>query len=115
MEVFNKRSLFSGFENGIIQKIRNLPTDSYYLLSKGQFIELDAIQPNDVFQINFRLLGGKGGFGSVLRSFRISKSTNKLMCRNLQGRRVGDVQEEERMRKWVAKKADREKEAKKKK
>jgi hypothetical protein len=115
MEVFSTRSLFSGFERGIIEKIRALPSDSYYLISKGSFIDLDEIQPNDVFQVNFRVLGGKGGFGSVLRSFRISKSSNKLMCRNLNGRRLGDVQEEERLRKWMEKKADREKAAKQKK
>jgi hypothetical protein len=88
MEVFNNRTLFSGFEHGIIDKIRQLPSDSYYLLSAGRFIELDAIKPNDIFQLNFRLLGGKGGFGSVLRSFRISKSSNQLMCRDLNGRLV---------------------------
>lgn len=37
------------------------------------------------------------------------------MCRNLNGRRIRDVKEEERLRKWVAKKADREKEKERKK
>ena len=60
------------------------------------------------------ILGGKGGFGSLLRSFRIHKSANQLMCRDLTGRRLADVKEEERVRKWVAKKEEREKSQKKK-
>jgi hypothetical protein len=78
MEVFNKRSLFSGYERGVISLIEELPTESYYLSLSGRFIDVGAIKPNDVFQINFRLLGGKGGFGSILRSFRISKSSNQV-------------------------------------
>jgi hypothetical protein len=31
------------------------------------------------------------------------------MCRNLSGRRLADVKEEERLKKWIEKKADREK------
>jgi len=114
MELLNRSSFF-GFERDVIEEIRSLEPDSYYLYSKGRFVELDEIQPNDVFQLNFRLLGGKGGFGSVLRSFRISKSTNQLMCRDLNGRRIGDVKEEERLKKWKAKEADREKEKARKK
>jgi hypothetical protein len=33
-----------------------------------------------------------------------------LMCRNLHGRRLADVKEEQRLKKWVEKKAQREKE-----
>ncbi|KAI6189716.1 Replication stress response regulator SDE2 [Aphelenchoides bicaudatus] len=115
MEVFNQRSLFSGYETGVIDSIRDLPLESYYLISSGKFVNVDDIQPADVFQINFRLLGGKGGFGSILRSFRISKSSNQLMCRDLNGRRIGDVKESERLKKWNSKKADREKEKERKK
>ena len=41
MEVLNNRSLFNGFEYGVMEQIRSLPTDSYYLLSSGRFVELD--------------------------------------------------------------------------
>jgi hypothetical protein len=37
------------------------------------------------------------------------------MCRDLNGRRIGDVKEEERLQKWKAKQADREKEKARKK
>jgi hypothetical protein len=37
------------------------------------------------------------------------------MCRNLTGRRLADVKEEERLKKWVDKKAQREKDKEEKK
>lgn len=55
------------------------------------------------------------GFGSLLRSFRMHRSTNQLMCRDLSGRRLSDVKEEERLRRWIEKKAEREKEEERKK
>ncbi|KHJ82466.1 hypothetical protein OESDEN_17840 [Oesophagostomum dentatum] len=67
--------------------------------------------PSDaVFQLHFRLLGGKGGFGSLLRSFRVNKSTNQLMCRDLNGRRLASIEEEQKLRKWIERTAERERE-----
>merc|ERR1712001_503739 len=56
------------------------------------------------------LLGGKGGFGSMLRALgnQIQKTTNKEACRDLSGRRLRDINEEKRLKKYVAKKAERE-------
>ncbi|KAE9416722.1 hypothetical protein Angca_004349, partial [Angiostrongylus cantonensis] len=65
---------------------------------------------DDLFQLHFRLLGGKGGFGSLLRSFRVNKSTNQLMCRDLNGRRLASIEEEQKLRRWIEKAAEREKE-----
>lgn len=50
------------------------------------------------------------GFGSLLRSFRIHRSTNQLMCRDLSGRRLADIKEEEKLRKWIEKAGEREEE-----
>ncbi|KAL3083100.1 hypothetical protein niasHS_010902 [Heterodera schachtii] len=96
--------------------INHLPEKLYFLESDGQvFHNLDDIDDGKLIQLHFRACGGKGGFGSLLRSFRIHKSSNQLMCRNLQGRRLADVREEERLKKYIAKKAEREKEKQKKK
>merc|ERR1711936_279592 len=56
------------------------------------------------------LPGGKGGFGSMLRALgnQIQKTTNKEACRDLSGRRLRDINEEKRLKKYVAKKAERE-------
>nr|CAG4642985.1 EOG090X0OE5 [Evadne anonyx] len=58
------------------------------------------------------LMGGKGGFGSMLRAIgaQIEKTTNREACRDLSGRRLRDINEEKRLKDWVAKQADREKE-----
>lgn len=49
------------------------------------------------------LPGGKGGFGSMLRSIgaQIEKTTNREACRDLSGRRLRDINEESRLRQYV--------------
>ncbi|VDK64090.1 unnamed protein product [Cylicostephanus goldi] len=49
-------------------------------------------------------------FGSLLRSFRVNKSTNQLMCRDLNGRRLASIDEEQKLKKWIERAAEREKE-----
>lgn len=60
-----------------------------------------------------RLLGGKGGFGSMLRAIgaQIEKTTNREACRDLSGRRLRDINEEKRLKTWIEKQALREEEA----
>lgn len=62
-------------------------------------------------------MGGKGGFGSMLRAIgaQIEKTTNREACRDLSGRRLRDINEEQRLKNWIAAQADREKEAAEKK
>jgi hypothetical protein len=51
------------------------------------------------------LLGGKGGFGANLKSSgrgAARGSTNFNLCRDLQGRRLGSVNNEERLRIWLS-------------
>nr|CAG4650698.1 EOG090X0OE5 [Sida crystallina] len=67
----------------------------------------------DVFlNTSIPLVGGKGGFGSMLRAIgaQIEKTTNREACRDLSGRRLRDINEEKRLKDWVAKQADRERE-----
>lgn len=60
-----------------------------------------------------RLLGGKGGFGSMLRAIgaQIEKTTNREACRDLSGRRLRDINEEKRLKAWIEKQGKREEEA----
>ena len=57
-----------------------------------------SIVPGDVFRIQPCLLGGKGGFGSMLRAIgaQIEKTTNREACRDLSGRRMRDVNDEKK-------------------
>jgi len=74
----------------------------------------DGILPwNGTVEVALGLPGGKGGFGSMLRCIgaQIDKTNNKDACRDLSGRRIRDINEEEKLKAWVAKEADREREA----
>lgn len=109
-----KPGFYYAGDTGFIEKLQHIDPDSYYLIVGNKLLNsIEELGPDDFFQLNFRLLGGKGGFGSLLKSFRIHKSANQLMSRDLTGRRLADVREEERLRRWIAKKAERD--AKKKK
>lgn len=114
MEVLKGRTHFVGGQTEVLKALRSLPKETFFLQRNAKIIDLDEIQPNDFVQINFRLLGGKGGFGSLLRSFRIHRSSNQMMMRELSGRRVHDVKEEERLGRWCRRQQEKEKERLKK-
>ncbi|KAL1512804.1 hypothetical protein ABEB36_002330 [Hypothenemus hampei] len=98
----------------IFNKLR-LTTQEYYLISNGR--KLESSEVSGKIHVVPRLLGGKGGFGSMLRAIgaQIEKTTNREACRDLSGRRLRDINEEQRLKKWVAQQAEREKELKEKK
>ena len=60
--------------------------------------------------LSLRLPGGKGGFGSLLRSMNPKKTLadNYDSCRDLSGRRLRTVQMEQRMQEWQARQAEEE-------
>uniref|UniRef100_T1J5X2 Uncharacterized protein n=1 Tax=Strigamia maritima TaxID=126957 RepID=T1J5X2_STRMM len=91
----------------------NINPDSYKLYrGKKALKSTDLIEDNDVVHMHFSLPGGKGGFGSMLRAIgaQIEKTTNKEACRDLSGRRLRDINEERRLKKWIAKQTERERE-----
>jgi len=86
----------------------------------GKFVgKDDVLNPNVTATISPKggLLGGKGGFGSLLRSIgaQIEKTTNHEAMRDLSGRRQRDVNNEQRLKKYVAGAAERERDAREKK
>ncbi|KAE9551110.1 hypothetical protein FO519_005668 [Halicephalobus sp. NKZ332] len=114
MDDLVKPGLHYAGDSEFMEKLQKIDPNFYYITVGTNLLKsIDELGPEDFFQLNFRLLGGKGGFGSLLKSFRIHKSANQLMSRDLTGRRLADVREEERLRRWISKKADRD--AKKKK
>nr|ACO12248.1 C1orf55 homolog [Lepeophtheirus salmonis] len=76
-----------------------------------------SFAPNSTVEAVWGLVGGKGGFGSMLRALgaQIEKTTNKDACRDLSGRRLRDINDEEKLKDWIAKQGDREREAAEKK
>ena len=90
-------------------------TQNYALFINGKKVEEEdeeEISRDCSLELVCGLVGGKGGFGSMLRALgaQIEKTTNKDACRDLSGRRLRDIKEEDKLKEWVAKKADRERE-----
>ncbi|XP_025201570.1 replication stress response regulator SDE2 [Melanaphis sacchari] len=88
---------FASIETGMLQK-------DFYLLFNGKILNDDTVQ-NGIVYIVPRVMGGKGGFGSMLRAIgaQIEKTTNREACRDLSGRRLRDINEEKRVKDFLAK------------
>uniref|UniRef100_A0A1B6MKP3 SDE2-like domain-containing protein n=1 Tax=Graphocephala atropunctata TaxID=36148 RepID=A0A1B6MKP3_9HEMI len=94
----------------------DLTKQNYYVLCNGKKIDsfCDESRIRDsIFHVIPRTLGGKGGFGSMLRAIgaQIEKTTNREACRDLSGRRLRDINEEQRLKNWISQQAEREREA----
>lgn len=98
-----------------------IPIDNQRLLYNGYNLEGDDVFFSDGFNdttaqdtqlhhvdvcLKGQLKGGKGGFGQMLKSLGARASnketTNYEACRSLDGRRVRDLHEEERVAKYLA-------------
>ncbi|XP_042865595.1 replication stress response regulator SDE2-like isoform X1 [Penaeus japonicus] len=83
------------------------------LQSKGHILSSSSVVSEDeTVTATLRLPGGKGGFGSMLRAIgaQIEKTTNREACRDLSGRRLRDINEEKRLKEFISKKSERERE-----
>ncbi|EDW81206.1 uncharacterized protein Dwil_GK11149 [Drosophila willistoni] len=100
-----------------IEEVTHMQPDEYYLIDNTgkRLTETQDLHHDDSIQIHcvLRQLGGKGGFGSMLRAIgaQIEKTTNREACRDLSGRRLRDINEEKRVRAWLEKQDEREREA----
>ncbi|XP_061535379.1 splicing regulator SDE2 [Phycodurus eques] len=93
-----------------VQQWAASPLD-FYISRDARLCRLDErLQGGAVYRLVPRLLGGKGGFGSMLRALgaQIEKTTNREACRDLSGRRLRDVNHEKEMGEWLKQQADRE-------
>jgi len=101
-----------------IEDVRGIPSDILIFYYNGRRAsEGQVFDSNATVDVALSLLGGKGGFGSMLRALgaQIEKTTNNEACRDLSGRRLRDINEETRLKNYVAGHADREREKAKKK
>ncbi|XP_073962231.1 splicing regulator SDE2 [Choristoneura fumiferana] len=93
----------------------NIPSEDLFVTINGKTVptNYEWKTSNDVVRVFTKLVGGKGGFGSMLRAIgaQIEKTTNREACRDLSGRRLRDINEEKRLRKWLEGQEDREREA----
>lgn len=95
--------------------------EKFYVMHNGKIVEDFQAFINEYigdclvkYSFHLRIRGGKGGFGSLLRSFRVNKSTNKLMMRDLNGRRMASVDEEAKLKRYLEKQARKDIELKEK-
>ncbi|XP_062568418.1 splicing regulator SDE2-like [Saccostrea cucullata] len=87
--------------------------NDFYITCNGKIVRNpEEVQEGSIYHIVPRLVGGKGGFGSMLRAIgaQIDKTNNREACRDLSGRRMRDVNNEKQLKEWVAKKAEQERE-----
>ncbi|CAF4860093.1 unnamed protein product [Pieris macdunnoughi] len=95
-------------------KLYGIPYNDVYITINGKLADPGVVlYESNIVRICTRLIGGKGGFGSMLRAIgaQIEKTTNREACRDLSGRRLRDINEEKRLRKWLEGQDEREREA----
>jgi len=93
-----------------IAVLENIPVDEIRLTRSGRDLRDGCLQPLDdgsggaTITVLLRLMGGKGGFGAMLRTAgaRGVKTTNFDACRDLNGRRLRHVNSEAALREWDA-------------
>lgn len=93
--------------------VANIPVHSQRLICNGTQLNDKSIitTPECTVHVVGRLLGGKGGFGSLLRGAANKagqKKTNNFdACRDMSGRRLRHVNAEKKLEEWKAEEEDR--------
>ena len=78
-------------------------------LAENKSLQEYGIQSNATVHLVGQLLGGKGGFGSLLRGAgRAILTDNVDACRDLSGRRLRQANAEKRLAEWAAEAKERE-------
>ncbi|KAG5251701.1 hypothetical protein OIU77_024778 [Salix suchowensis] len=96
-----------------IFQVTQIPIHYQRLICGGFQLNDDAIitTPESTVYLLLRLLGGKGGFGSLLRGAATKagqkKTDNFDACRDMSGRRLRHVNAEKRLEEWRAEEEDR--------
>lgn len=87
--------------------------EHFYIIYNGRLAGDSDVLFRGSAIVTPRFLGGKGGFGSMLRAIgaQIEKTTNREACRDLSGRRLRDINEEKRLKLWLEKKSKSQDEA----
>ncbi|XP_037821996.1 replication stress response regulator SDE2 [Lucilia sericata] len=95
-----------------VAETMKLTPNDFYLEQNGKRLNDELVGEVPVY-VRLCVLGGKGGFGSMLRAIgaQIEKTTNREACRDLSGRRLRDINEEKRLKAWLEKQGEREREA----
>lgn len=80
--------------------------DSFYFTENSKICknEIELQKEFTFLHVNFRILGGKGGFGASLRGQGMKQSKKKQSnfnsCRDLEGNRIRDVVHQKELSEW---------------
>ena len=92
-----------------------MPSEHWRVVYAGKHLTEDkslqecGIRPDTTLHLVGQLLGGKGGFGSLLRGAgRAILTDNVDACRDLSGRRLRQANAEKRLAEWAAEAKERE-------
>jgi len=98
-----------------IQDYEGIPTEQQRLLycgrqlKDGNTLADHNVTTDSTLQLLLRLVGGKGGFGSLLRSEgKRNVVDNFDSCRDLQGKRIRQKTAEDKLEQWNAQSRERE-------
>eukprot|EP01119_Soliformovum_irregulare_P006498 TRINITY_DN1857_c0_g1_i1.p1 TRINITY_DN1857_c0_g1~~TRINITY_DN1857_c0_g1_i1.p1 ORF type:complete len:334 (-),score=89.98 TRINITY_DN1857_c0_g1_i1:29-1030(-) len=104
---------------GIPQNELRFTINSKELNEPTRIFTLEDIETLPPIRTSLRLLGGKGGFGALLRGAGAKIGTKKTAnfddCRDLNGRRIRHVKDQKRLEEWQAQEKERALEAEAKK
>jgi hypothetical protein len=85
----------------------DIPIDSFFMQLQGKVVNdanILVLENSMNVRVSLRLLGGKGGFGAMLKSMAkrsgAKKTTDFGACRDLSGRRLRHVNDEILLKKW---------------
>ena len=100
-----KPGSLDALQHKVSAKIRDLPPSVFRLVQQGkQVTDVHKLEPEHTLFIELHgsLKGGKGGFGSLLRSMKpkAKGDENFEACRDLSGRRLRHINNESRLREW---------------
>jgi hypothetical protein len=104
---FNLLPLYGREVKEAIAKKENIPSELFYLTLDGSILDdqvLISSTSSLIIRASMKLLGGKGGFGSMLKSLAKKsggkRTTDFGACRDLSGRRLRHVNDEIILQKW---------------
>ena len=94
-------------EQQLTDQIDRLSINSQCTPTSSTSLPLSSSSPLHFLTLSLSLLGGKGGFGSLLRATTTKvgakKTSNFTACRDLQGRRIRHVEQAKKLQEWKQK------------
>eukprot|EP00730_Choanoeca_flexa_P014419 TRINITY_DN6303_c0_g1_i1.p1 TRINITY_DN6303_c0_g1~~TRINITY_DN6303_c0_g1_i1.p1 ORF type:complete len:249 (+),score=35.50 TRINITY_DN6303_c0_g1_i1:201-947(+) len=115
----HKLSCFRGIDDQLLAQVQEhvseryglFPSEDELFCNERPLSTCENVYDSILIDVRPPLLGGKGGFGSLLRALgnkRSHKETDNIdACRGLDGRRLRHVNDEKKLKEWLAQEEER--------